>query len=59
MFVNLKKKNVQRESCKLSFTWGKMGTVAQEAASQIALGNCTEEVRVAARIYGSFAMKGR
>ena len=32
-----KKKDVQLESCKLSFIWGKMRTAAQEAASQIAL----------------------
>ena len=37
------KKNA-RESCKLSFIWGKMRTVAQEIASQIALRNCSREV---------------
>ena len=31
------KKNAQCESCELSFIWGKMRTVAQETASQIAL----------------------
>ena len=29
-----KKKDVQLESCELSFIWGKMRTAAQEAASQ-------------------------
>ena len=33
----LTKKDVQLESCELSFIWGKMRTIAQEAASQIAL----------------------
>ena len=36
------KKDVQLESCKLSFTWGKMRTAAQEAASQIALRDCSK-----------------
>ena len=31
------KKDVQLESCELSFIWGKMRTAAQEAASHIAL----------------------
>ena len=31
------KKDVQLESCELSFICGKMGTAAQEAASQIGL----------------------
>ena len=35
--VLTKKKDVQLESCELSFIWGKMRTAAQEAASQIAL----------------------
>ena len=30
-------KDVQLESCKLSFIWGKMRTAAREAASQTAL----------------------
>ena len=33
----LTKKDVQLESCELSFIWGKMRTLAQEAASQTAL----------------------
>ena len=33
----LKKEDVQLESCELSFIWGKMRTAAWEAASQIAL----------------------
>ena len=31
------KKDVQLESCELSFIWGQMRTAAQEAASHIAL----------------------
>ena len=31
------KKDVQLESCELSFIWGKMRTAAQEATSHIAL----------------------
>ena len=38
----LAKKDAQLESCELSFIWGKMRTVAQEAASQIALRDCSE-----------------
>ena len=34
----LTKKDVQLESCELSFIWGKMRTAAREAASQIAVG---------------------
>ena len=41
-------KNTQRESCELSFIWGKMRTkmrtVAQEIASQIAWINCSKEM---------------
>ena len=36
------KKDVELESCKLSFIWGKMRTAAQEAASQIALRACSK-----------------
>ena len=36
------KKDVQLESCELSFIWGKMRTAAQETASQIALGDCSK-----------------
>ena len=37
-------KNAQYESCELSFIWGKMRTVAHEAAPQIALRGCSKEV---------------
>ena len=36
------KKDIQLESCELSFIWGKMRTAAQEAASQIALRDCSK-----------------
>ena len=36
------KKDVQVESCELSFIWGKMRTAALEAASQIALRDCSK-----------------
>ena len=36
------KKHVQLESCELSFIWGKMRTLAQEAASHIALRDCSK-----------------
>ena len=36
------KKDVQLESCELSFIWGKMSTAAQEAASQTALRDCSK-----------------
>ena len=36
------KKAVQLESCELSFIWGKMRTAAWEAASQIALRDCSK-----------------
>ena len=45
--VDLKRKNcrlknkAQRESCDLSFIWGKMRTIAWETASQIVLRNCS------------------
>ena len=35
-------KNAQCESCELSFIWGKMRTTAREAASQIALRDCSK-----------------
>ena len=38
------KKIAQCEGCELSFIWGKIGTIAQETASQIALKNCLEEI---------------
>ena len=36
------KKDVQLGSCELSFIWGKTRTAAQEAASQIALIDCSK-----------------
>ena len=36
------KKDVHLESCELSFIWGKMRTAAWEAASQIALKDCSK-----------------
>ena len=36
------KKDVQLESCELSFVWGRMRTVAWEAASLIALRDCSK-----------------
>ena len=36
------KKDVQLESCELSFIWGKMRTAAWETASQIALRDCSK-----------------
>ena len=41
----------QRESCELSFIWGKMRTIVWETAFQIALRNCSKEVGRGARIY--------
>ena len=40
----LTKKDAQRESCELSFIWGKMKTSAQETAPQIALRDASREV---------------
>ena len=37
-----KKKDVQLESCELSFAWGKMRTTGREAASHIALRDCSK-----------------
>ena len=42
-YICLLKKNVQNESCELSFIGGKMRTIAQETY-QIALRNCSREV---------------
>ena len=41
-YVQWKKKKAQHESCELSFIWGKMRTIAQETASQMALRNCSK-----------------
>ena len=51
--VLTKKKDVQLESCKLSFIWGKMRTAAWEAASQITLRDCSKAA-VGERQYISF-----
>ena len=40
--LGLLKKDVQLENCELSFIWGKMRTAAWEAASQIALRDCSK-----------------
>ena len=45
------KKNAQLESCELSFIWGKMGTITRERASQIALRNCSKEIRGRSVLY--------
>ena len=44
-------KNAQRESCELSFIWGKMRTAARETAFQMALRNCSREVGGKVSIY--------
>ena len=49
--VNWKKKNAQGESYELSFIWGKMRTIDQETAFQIALRNCSKEVGGKVSIY--------
>ena len=46
-----KKRDVQLESCELSFIWGKMRTADPEAASQIALRDCFKEVVGGMSIY--------
>ena len=53
----LTKKDVQLESCELSFIWGKMRTAAREAASQIALRNCSKG-EVGERQYIRFWCRG-
>ena len=42
--VQLLLKNARHENCELYFIWGKMKTLAQETAFQIALRNCSKEV---------------
>ena len=44
--VQLSLKNARHENCELHFIWGKMKTLAQETAFQIALRNCSKEVGV-------------
>ena len=50
-FASLRKK-AQHESCKLSFTWGKMRTIAWETAPQIPLRNCCKEIEGKVSIHG-------
>ena len=42
MLITSTKKDTQLESCELSFIWGKRRTAGQEAASQIALKDCSK-----------------
>ena len=44
-------KNARRESCELCIIWDKMRTIVWETASQIALRNCSKEVRGKVSIY--------
>ena len=43
LFIVLTKKDVLLENCELSFIWGKIRTAAREAASQIALRDCSKQ----------------
>ena len=45
-----KKKGAQLESCELSFIWGKMRTAAREAASLIALRDCSKAAVVKVKL---------
>ena len=49
--MSTEKKNAQFESCELSFIWGKMRTIAWEAAFQIALRNSSKEAGGKVSIY--------
>ena len=42
LYILPTKKSVQLESCELSFIWGKMRTAVQEAASHVALRDCSK-----------------
>ena len=42
-----------------SFIWGKIRAVAWETATQIALRDCSKEVKRGARIHRSFVTKDR
>lgn len=57
MFVE--KKTPQCKSCRFSFIWGETSPAVWETAFQIALRNCSEEVRGGASICKSFAAEGR
>ena len=52
------KKNAHRESCELSFIWGKMRTIARETASQTALRNCSTEVGRGGQYISDFGDQG-
>ena len=52
MFMVSTRKDVQLESCDLSFIWGKIRTAAQEAAPQIALRDCSPAAVREGNIYG-------
>ena len=43
-FILTEKKKAPGESYELSFIWGKMRIIAQEAVFQISLRNCSKEV---------------
>ena len=45
------KKNTHCESCELRLIWGKVRTIAQETAPQIALRNCSKEEEVKVSTY--------
>ena len=49
--IDKKKKDVQLESYKLSFIWGKMRTAAGEAAAQIALRDCSKVAMGESQLY--------
>ena len=51
-----KKKKAQCESC---FIWGKTRAVAWVTATQIALRDCSKEVKRGARTHGNFVTKGK
>ena len=43
-YIQSTETNAQHESCELSFTWGKIKTIAWKAAFQIALRNCSKDM---------------
>ena len=42
IYIGQLKKDVQLESCEVSFMWGNMRTAAQEGACQVALRDCSK-----------------
>ena len=56
--LSTEKKKAQCESCELSFTGGKMRTVSQETASQIALRNSSREERGRSALYMILVKEG-